>query len=99
MKKKSEHNQDYWEEIFESIDMDFLPLEYINTVVVQFNDGKIWEIAVESKDKESLDIETALEDFFQEYDESITTVDFRLNTEKLKHDISKRTKRFLKLNR
>ena len=99
MTKKPEHNQDYWEEIFESVEMDFLPLEYVNTVIVKFNDGKIWEIAVDSKDKENLDIETALEDFFEEYQSSIDTVDFRLNTDKLKHDISKRTKRFLKLNR
>ena len=99
MKKTSEHTQDYWEEIFESVDMDYLPLEYVATVIVKFNDGKIWEIAVDSKDKENLDIETALEDFFEEYNDSIDTVDFRLNTDKLKHDISKRTRRFLKLNR
>ena len=39
-------NDDYWDEILQSIDMDYIPLEYMSSVVVTFRDGKEWEIEV-----------------------------------------------------
>jgi hypothetical protein len=93
------HSDEYWEEIFDTIDMDFLPLEYINIIVVTFNDGKVWEIDVNQSSKETKNVDDVLDEFFEEYQDTIETVDFRLNTAKLKRDISKRTKKFMKLNR
>lgn len=94
--------KDYWEEIFDSVDMDFLPLEYVSTVVVTFNDKKVWEIDLD-KTKNKLDseinIEDTLADFFETYEKDISDIDFRLDTDRIKRDIGKRTKRFLKLNR
>lgn len=94
--------KDYWEEIFDSVDMDFLPLEYVSTVVVTFNDKKVWEIDLD-KTKNKLDseinIEDTLADFFETYEKDISDIDFRLDTDRIKSDIGKRTKRFLKLNR
>lgn len=89
---------DYWEEILSTVSMDFIPLEYINTVVVTFRDGKVWDIDVEKSSQET-DVEGVLDEFFQEYDEQIETVDFRLDTDKLKKDVSKRTAKFMKLNK
>lgn len=96
---KPEQTDEYWEEIFNSVTMDYLPLEYIKCIIVKFEDGKIWEIDIKQSKKESVDIEKTLDDFFQEFEEKITDVDFRLNTEALKKDIGRRTKRFLKLNK
>tara|TARA_B100002019_G_scaffold287900_1_gene300629 strand:+ start:8488 stop:8787 length:300 start_codon:yes stop_codon:yes gene_type:complete len=93
------NSDEYWEEIFDSIDMDFLPLEYINLIIVTFNDGKIWEIDVNQSSKETKNVDDVLDEFFQEYEQKIESVDFRLNTSKLKRDVSKRTKKFMKLNR
>jgi hypothetical protein len=93
------NSDEYWEEIFDSIDMDFLPLEYINLIIVTFNDGKIWEIDVNQSSKETKNVDDVLDEFFQEYEHKIESVDFRLNTSKLKRDVSKRTKKFMKLNR
>lgn len=95
---KSEDNQ--WDEILDSVDMDFLPLEYVSFVIVEFHDGKIWEIDLQKQNEnENEDIEDTLERFFEEYENNISNVDFRLDIEKLKKDITKRTKRFLKLNK
>lgn len=79
--------------------MDFIPLEYIKIVIVKFLDGNVWEIDIAKSKHEVEDVEVTLADFFEEYDGQIDSVDFRLDTEQLKHDISKRTARFLKLNK
>jgi len=78
--------------------MDYIPLDYVNTLVVTFQDKTIWEIDMMNRDLGD-DPETVLDEFFNEYEETISTVDFRLDLERLKTDISKRTNRFLKLNK
>jgi acid phosphatase class B len=90
---------EYWEEILNDIDMDFIPLEYINTVIVRFVDGKEWEIDINKTKQSTDDVDSILEEFFTEYDDTIDKVDFRLDTERLKKDIQKRTTRFLKVNK
>lgn len=92
-------SDEYWEEIFDSVDMDFLPLEYLDLIIVKFIDGKVWEIDVNKSSNNSDNIDDVLEQFFEEYEENIDTIDFRLNTKKLQHDIGRRTRRFLKLNK
>jgi hypothetical protein len=96
-----QHNNvdEYWEEILDSVEMDFLPLEYVSFVIVKFEDGRVWEIDLAKQSKESEDLEDTLERFFEEFEDTIENVDFRLNIEKLKKDITRRTKRFLKLNK
>lgn len=101
---KKNHNdpqgQDYWDEIFESVSMDFLPLEYISLIIVKFKDGRVWEIEVSKQQRQNPDsIEDTLESFFQEFEDDIEAVDFRMDLKGLKNDIGKRTRRFLKLNK
>ena len=90
---------DYWDEILKSIDMDYIPLEYMSSVVVRFRDGKEWEIEVKKPTGTELDVETVLDDFFKEYEDTIDTVDFRLDLKSLQKDVDRRTRRFLKLNK
>ena len=92
-------NDDYWDEILQSIDMDYIPLEYMSSVVVTFRDGKEWEIEVKKPRDNDLDVEKVLDDFFLEYEDKIDTVDFRLDLKSLQNDVAKRTHRFLKLNK
>ena len=90
--------QDHWEDIFETIDMDYLPLEYISMVVVDFDNGDVWEIDIKHQ-PETVEVDEVLHNFFDEYQDTIVNVDFRLDIDKIKKDITKRTKRFLKLNK
>lgn len=90
-----------WNEIFESIEMDFVPIEYVSRITIKFNDGTTWDVDVDnSRKKQPIEqIEDSLEELFDAYDEHISTVDFKLNTDRVKADLSKRVLRFLKLNR
>lgn len=99
MKQRDIESNEYWEEILESVDMDFLPIEYVSFVIVKFSDGRVWEIDLAKQSKESEDVEETLERFFEEFEDTIENVDFRLNIDKLKKDIGRRTRRFLKLNK
>lgn len=89
---------DHWPEVFSDLDVQVVPLEYLHSVRVFFEDGKIWDIDVQKsrKDKGLDDLEGTLEDLFEQYDEYITNVDFRLDTVRLKRDITARTKLFMK---
>lgn len=99
-KHNDSQSDEYWEDIFDSVDMDFLPLEYLDLIIVKFLDGKVWEIDVGKTSKDVEDsIDDILEKFFEEYEDTIDTIDFRLNTKKLQNDVGKRTRKFLKTNK
>lgn len=88
----------HWPEVFEDIEIDVVPLEYLDSVRVSFSDGKVWDIDIDTK-KNIKDLEKSLDDLFIEYKDHITNVDFRLNASKVKEDITNRTRKFLKLRR
>ena len=103
MSKKSETGLpkevvDHWPEVFEDIDIKVVPLEYLSSVRVFFEDGKVWEIDIaKTKEKNIAEpLENTLEELFTEYEDVINNIDFRLDTQRLKNDIQKRTKTFLK---
>lgn len=89
----------HWPEVFDDVEIDVVPLEYLDSVRVQFVDGKTWDIDINTSKNKVEDLEKSLDDLFQEYQDHIKTVDFRLNTEKVKQDITSRTRKFLKLRR
>jgi len=87
----------HWPEVFDEIDIDVIPIEYLDSVRVQFEDGKVWDIDVKrSRNKPDLDIETAIEELFDQYADVIVNIDFRLDTQKVKKDIQNRTRFFMK---
>lgn len=90
---------DHWPEIFDDIEIKTIPIQYIKNITVVFDDGKTWIIDVKKSlvtKKDLSEIEESLEDFFNEYDDVIDSVDFNLDTEKVKRDITARTKTFMK---
>jgi len=89
----------HWPEVFDDVEINAVPLEYLDSIRVQFNDGKIWDIDINTSKNKVKDLEKSLDDLFEQYQDHIKTVDFRLNTEKVKRDITTRTKKFLKLRR
>lgn len=102
MPKKSKFSNevvDHWPEVFNDIEIKAVPIEYLRAIFVHFIDGKIWEINVndgQNTIENTEDLEDAIEDLFDEYEDLIERVDFRLDTEKVKQDVTKRTKVFLK---
>ena len=89
----------HWPEVFEDVDIDVVPLEYLESVRVEFKDGKIWDIDINTQKNKVEDLEKSLDDLFDQYQDHIKNVDFRLNTKRVKQDITTRTRKFLKLRR
>lgn len=89
---------DHWPEVFEHINIDVVPLEYLHTIRVEFHDGKIWDIDIAKSIEKSAEdnLEATLDELFEQYQDAIINVDFRLDTERLKRDIKKRTATFMK---
>lgn len=89
---------DHWPEIFSEVDLSAIPIFYLHSVVISFKDGNKWEVVLKKEDKESLSdgIPKNLFELFQNYQEEIVNVDFRLDIEKIKRDVTKTTNKFLK---
>jgi len=67
-------------------------------IVITFENGKVWEIDVQKSlgNKKDVGFEESLENIFKEYEDAIVNVDFRLDVQRVKADIQKRTQVFLK---
>jgi len=89
---------DYWPEVFGEVKLNVLPLRYLDVVLINFKDGKVWEIKITAKAKregwESL--EKTISDLVKSYESKIDNVNFKLDTIRVKKDIEKSTSHFLK---
>lgn len=97
--KLPKHVIDIWPDVFKDIDLKVVPLDYLHSIRVVFQDGKIWDIDIQnSKDENGrqVNVKKELEDIFRQYEKDISNVDFRLDTERVKRDIKKRTALFMK---
>jgi len=86
---------EHWPEVFEDVEVEVVPVDYLHSVRISFEDGITWDIDL-TKDEGLYDLESSIADLFETYEDSITHIDFRLDTEKVKRDISKRTHMFMK---
>lgn len=95
------NKDDDWNEIFDNVEMSFVPIEYISKIVVKFDNNVIWDIDIDdSRKKQPIEqIEESLENFFLEYEDQIATVDYKVDLERIKKDLSKRVYKFLKRNK
>ena len=88
----------HWPEVFGEVQLNVIPLRYLHTVLVNFKDGKTWEIRITSQHKKEgwPAFEKNLAELVSNYDHQIRELDFKLDTERVKKDIEKETQRFLK---
>jgi hypothetical protein len=87
-----------WPEVFGEVKLNVLPLRYLQAVLVNFKDGKTWEINVTAKVKRDgwESFEHSLSELAKAYEDRIKDIDFKLDSEKVKKDIEKTTQKFLK---
>ena len=87
-----------WPEIFGDVRLNVVPLGYLHTVLVNFKDGKIWEIKITQKAKrEGWDVfERNLSELVKSYEDKIDNIDFKLDTNRVRKDIERSTQKFLK---
>jgi hypothetical protein len=88
----------HWPEVFGEVELNVMPLKYLHTVLVNFKDGKSWEIKITEKTKREgwPAFERNLAELVKNYNESVENVDFKLDTPKVRKDIEKETQKFLK---
>lgn len=100
MKKKSLPKDvvEQWPEVFSEVDVKAVPLEYLHSMRIIFVDGKVWDLNIASHTKaHGVDnLEEHLEELIETYEDSIEHIDFRLDVEKVKKDVIKKTRSFLK---
>ena len=89
---------EHWPEIFGEVRLNVLPMRYLHTVLVNFKDGKTWEIKITAKaKKEGWHIfEHNLSEMCKTYGDKIDNVDFKLDTKRVRKDIELSTQKFLK---
>jgi hypothetical protein len=77
--------------------MNTMPVAYLDAMLLEFNDGRIWEINI----KEHLvqdypdSVAKKLLQTMNEYKDSIKKVDFKINIDLLKKEIQDRTNKLL----
>jgi hypothetical protein len=88
----------HWPEVFGDVELNVLPIRYLDTVLVNFRDGKTWEIKITAKARRAgwASLEESLSEMCKTYESSIDNIDFKLDTERVRKDIESSTQKFLK---
>ena len=82
-----------WPEVFEDLYINTMPIAYVDTMILEFSDGRIWEIDIKSQvaDTDPNQIARKLLETLKEYKDTIKKLDFKINIDLLKADIKNRT--------
>ena len=75
--------------------MNTMPVHYLESIRLEFGNGRIWEIDIQEQLGNATNdiVAEKLLDTFQEYREDITKVDFSIDIQRLKQDITDKTKK------
>jgi hypothetical protein len=86
-----------WPEVFEDLYMNTMPVAYLDTVHLEFADGRVWQINIKDqlKEVEADSIADKLLETLSEYKDEIKKIDFKVDIERLKKDIGDSTKSIL----
>lgn len=81
--------------------MDTMPVAYVDKMMIEFTDGRIWEINVKEqlKNDNSDAVAKKLLKTLTEYKDTIKNLDFKIDVGLLKADIEKKTKKILQYYR
>ena len=92
--KPPRHLVKEWPEVFEDLYMNTMPVAYLDSVRLDFTDGRVWEIDVKNEltKQTSENIADVLLNTLQEYKDEIKKIDFKVDIDRLKKDIVDSTK-------
>ena len=101
VKKLSKTVIESWPEIFEDVSLNVVPIQYLCSIHVKFKDQKIWDINIkqEHRQEQWQVIEKNIQEIIKTYKKNIESIDFKLDTDKIKKDISRTTHKFLRSRR
>jgi hypothetical protein len=86
-----------WPEVFEDLYMNTMPVAYLDTIHLEFADGRVWQIDIKDQLKEEKPdtIADRLLETLSEYKDEIKKIDFKVDIDRLKKDIGDSTKSIL----
>jgi len=86
-----------WPEVFEDLYMNTMPVAYLDTIHLEFADGRVWQININDQLKEDSPdaIADRLLETLNEYKTEIKKIDFKVDIDRLKKDIVDSTKTIL----
>ena len=89
---------DLWPEVFSDIDLNVIPVRYLDAITVKFTNQEVKEIKLTKihPDANWVEFEKQLKDILMQYEREIDNVDFKLDTERLKKDVLQQVNKFLK---
>jgi len=95
--KPPKHLVQEWPEVFEDLYMNTMPVHYLESVRLEFQNGRVWEINVADQLNLSASeiIADRLIETFAEYKDDIKKIDFKINILKLKDDIQSQSNNIL----
>lgn len=83
--------------MFEDLYINTMPVAYVDAMIIEFDDGRVWEINIKEQlgvaDPNS--VAKKLLKTLDEYKDSVKKLDFKINIERLKADIKNRTNTIL----
>lgn len=86
-----------WPEVFDDLYINTMPVAYLDALLLEFNDGRVWEIDIKQQLKSGDPdlLAKKLLDTLSEYKETIKKIDFKFDVDLLRQDIKNRTKDIL----
>ena len=75
-----------WEEIFEEVTLNGMPLHYVNAIIVHFHNGKSWHLT--SLGFSGDNFADTVQEILSEYKKHIDNVSVKIDTKKVKLDVS-----------
>ena len=89
---------DLWPEVFGEIDLNVIPVRYLDAITVEFTNKEVKEIKLTKihPDANWIEFEKQLKEILLSYEQEIDNVDFKLDTERIKQDVLKTVNEFLK---
>jgi len=78
--------------------MNTMPVHYLESIRMEFGNGRIWEINIKEQlaNSHSDIVANKLVETFAEYKEDIKKIDFKIDVERLKKDIQNQSNDFFK---
>ena len=101
VKKLNKDVIDSWPEVFEEVSLNVVPIKYLCSIHVKFKDKRVWDIDIgpKSRDENWQAIERNIQELVLNYKRQIDSIDFKLDTDKIKSDVTKQTNKFLRKQR
>jgi hypothetical protein len=85
-----------WPEVLSDVNVKEIPLQYTSSVAILFKNGKTWNLPCKVSRVNKLEFFKNLQEMLSFYGDSILTVDFRLDINKIKLDSTRSIKKFFK---